>query len=154
MVEFANIADLQSDTTAEMEGVDLALGGGRFITVRRAGGSNSAYNVAQAKAFEPFKQSHALGTFTEEQAVAMLHGVYAETIVLGWRGFLDSKGKEISCSKENLTSFFEQAPDVFYRVKDACESMKTFRAAELEADRVALGNLSSGKENGATKLPN
>jgi len=100
-------------TDPELEigkGVDIGYGEGRFITIRRAGGRNVAFNQMVARTLP--KKGRKL---SPEADRATLHKIYADTIVVGWRG-MKSGGKTIPFNKENLIKFFNTYPDVFEEI--------------------------------------
>lgn len=89
------------DEKKETEGVERSLGKGMFITVARADNENfnkrileeSELHLAEIKAL-PEKE----GRILDRQ---ILCKVLAETVLVGFRGFADMKGKELKYSVEN-----------------------------------------------------
>lgn len=106
MIEFGNIADFQADEKAEMEGVDLSFGHGRYITIRRAGGNNAQYKNYFAQRYGELERD-VNGTTSEDQAREALYEVYARTVVIGWGGWLDKEGKAIPYSVDNCVALFK-----------------------------------------------
>lgn len=129
---FSNVVDLQSDGDLEKNGIDLAFGHGRVITVARAGGSNRKYRTTLADAYKPHKAALERGTLDEETAARMLREVFARSVVLGWSGWLDEEGDEIPFNVENCMALFEEAPEIFRMVQDESEKFANFAKKEVE----------------------
>ena len=90
-----------TDENAEKEGVSLIFGEGVKMTVKRAGSSNKAFARKQ-KLFNKkygFQMEHS--TLDDKTVRKEMAKIYAETIVIGWEGFTDKKGKELPFTKEN-----------------------------------------------------
>ena len=84
---FSNVVDLQADEGLETDGIELAFGNARYITVARAGGGNRKYRAALAEAYKPHKAALDRGTLDEETASKMLREVFAKAVVIDWRGW-------------------------------------------------------------------
>jgi len=141
MAEFANIGHFTTDPEIEMEGVELSLGHGLFITVRRSGGSNKAYNAYVAKVFDEKKELTQSDQFTDEDAAELMYDIFARKVVIDWRGFKDAKGKEIPFTVENCIDLFRKSPDEIYRAvydnannNDNFRYKKVFEAGNVSAD--------------------
>lgn len=137
-VQFGNVDDIRTDPKLELEGVDLDLGKGRFITIRRAGGANRAYNAALMKALRKQGRS-GLADPTPEVIEDATRRALIDTVVLGWRGFLDVEGNEVPFTKANLAALFDQVPDILDKVREMSASASLFRQDDLENDAAILG---------------
>lgn len=116
-------------TDPELEigaGVDIDYGEGRFITIRRAGGRNVAFNQAVARIM-PRKGRK----LSPEADRALMHKIYVDTVVVGWRG-LKSKGKDVPFTKGNVTKFFQAYPDVFEEICVRATALDDFLVKESE----------------------
>ncbi len=132
MGKFNNINDLIADEKAEETGIDLAFGNGRFITVSRSCANNKKYKTTMARVFKPHTMTTGLITASDEEAVELLQEVYAEAIVLGWRGFKDSDDKEIAFNKENCIELFSEAPEIFDTVQREAAKFTNFARRDEE----------------------
>jgi len=107
------------------------------ITILRAGGSNRKYkNVTQR---EYRKRKHAIDSeqISEEESAKMLAEVYAESVIIGWKGVQDETGKDMKCSKANVVKLLTDLPELFHDIRSKAVSIELFRKAELE---IASGN--------------
>jgi len=132
MGKFGNIADLQADKILETQGIDLAFGGGRVITVARSGGSNRKYRSMMAEVYKPHKRALENGTLDDETAGRLLREVFAKTVVLDWKGWTDENGEPVPFSFENCVSLFEDAPEIFDVVQDESGKFSNFSMQEVE----------------------
>lgn len=126
-VKFGNIADLQTNTRLELGGIRYDLGRGRYLTVRRAGGSNHDFSDALRKAMRPHELGIRLNKLSDRTANEIMMDVFAKTVVINWGGFLDPEGKPIRFSEENAVAFFRAAPDEFRRLQDVCMDRQNFK---------------------------
>jgi hypothetical protein len=119
-MQFGNVDDWRSDLAREREGVPCPLGAGRELLVRRAGSRNRAYmagvmNVAAGD-------------------LPALQRLFAETIVVGWRGIRDRQGAEVPYSPEACAELFGQAPDLADHVARFAADRANFHAEEVAAE--------------------
>jgi hypothetical protein len=62
--------------------------------------------------------------------------LYAEHILSGWSGILDSKGKEVSFSKEDAVSFLKALPNwIFDSIRTFCTDPENFLATIDSAEK-------------------
>lgn len=133
-----NADDYKEDKSKVESGVRLKFGEGRYITVTRAGPGNRRYKARLTQIMEQYSkvgQVRALD-MEDEQATEMFYELYADTVVLGWGGWIGEDDKEIPYSKENMIAFFAEYPEIFTIVRDEAEELKNFT---VEA-RKNLGN--------------
>jgi hypothetical protein len=136
MGKFQNINDLKVDEDAEANGVELAFANGRFISITRAGSSNKKYKSTMARVFKPHMMTTGVISASDEEASKLLKEVYAESIVVGWRGFKDAEGKEINFTKSNCIELFDDAPEIFEIVQNEASKFSNFaRRDEEEAGK-------------------
>lgn len=91
------------DVKKVSEGVWASIGGGVEVKVRRADDSNREYAVARAKKFseKEAQWKKALDMFSQDEITAVVAELYAEHIVLDWRG-IEMNGESIPFSKEKF----------------------------------------------------
>lgn len=123
----------KADTQSEKEGIELDYG--EFsIRIRRAGGSNKAFVARQEKLHRKHRRAIHAGTLTEEMAMAIYTEVYADTIVISWKGITSEDGTELECTRDNIVKVFRDLPDFFADVREAASDAALFRAAIDELD--------------------
>lgn len=132
MGKFNNIADLQADDSLLKEGIDLSFGNSRFITVTRTGANNRKYKTVLARIFKPYTSATGVMTASDDEATKLLKEVYAESVVLGWRGFTDIEKKEIPFNKKNCIELFDDAPEIFDIVQIEAAKFSNFAQREVE----------------------
>jgi len=131
MTTFANINDYMTDPELESEGVTLGFGKGRFIDIKRAGGSNVAYTTYVAEQWEKYDKDIKNGTMEEGIARKEMIKAYSLHVVQGWKGFLDSKGNEIPFTPQTCIELFTASPEIFNKVRDNADDLDNFRIQEV-----------------------
>lgn len=123
-----------TDEKVEQEGVLLDYGEAGSIRVRRAGGSNKAYQKRLEKFARKYRRQIELGVLSEEVANRELVQIFADTVVLGGE-VIGKDGKKISLSnRQNVVKLFTELPDLFRDVRDQTGSIEAFRVLEREDD--------------------
>ena len=136
MGKFNNIVDLTADEEVEKEGIELSFGKGRFITIVRSGATNRKYKSTMARVFKPYLSVSGVVSASDEEATELLHKVYSETVVIGWKGFKDNADKDMPFSAKHCMELFKEAPEVFEHVKLEAEKFSNFaRRDEQEAGK-------------------
>jgi hypothetical protein len=128
--------------------------GDRAFQVLRAGGSNHRYVRALAAALRPHARALAKRTMDPDKLRRIYWDLFAQYVVIGWRGIEDADGTQIPFSEEAARAFFEAFPDLFDEIKDYAEDMGTFAEESIAEAADALGNSSSTRRASAeTKKP-
>ena len=142
MSEYAGFELYERDTGLEKErGVDIDFGPNASIRILRAGGSNAKYARAFARITKPHRRQMDAGTLDEELSKELHAEIYAEAIVIGWKGICQREtGEPIPFNKEEVIKFMLAVPEVFQIIKNSAESMDTFRQEEIEEEAQVLGN--------------
>lgn len=123
-----------TDLKMEAEGIELVYGGTGIIRVARAGGANARYTKVLQHKSQPYMRQITTGTIATEDMERILIETFAETIVLGWSGIMDKKGKEILFSVESCIKLFTDLPDLFADVREQAAKGTNFREMNMEAD--------------------
>lgn len=138
-----------TDPKVEKEGVWLDYDTFR-VKVTHAGQTNKKYT----KLLETLTRSHrrqiANGTFSNERSLAIMHQVYAETVVMDWetvvgednaiherifeRGIQAKDGTILPFTKDNVVAVFKALPRLFLDIRDQSESIVNFRSEEIEEE--------------------
>lgn len=121
-----------TDQKAEKEGIVLDYGDGMEIRIARAGGSNTKFeSLVQSKLrkYESLRKHDLL-----EIAVLrpIMREIYAEAVVLGWKGVTDKDGNDLPFNKENAIQLFTDLPDLFEDIVVQSQRAALFRQNVLE----------------------
>lgn len=117
----------------ERKGVELDYGDFQ-ITVARAGGDNRAYNKLLEAKTKPIRRALAAGQVDPKRTTAIMREVFAETVVLGWSGVTDKKGKKMAFSTKNVVTLFTDLPDLFQDVMSQASGFQLFQDVDTEND--------------------
>ena len=120
------------DNLESGKGVDLDYGESGVITIHRAGGSNQKYKRVAAQKLKPFSRQIKLGTADPEVIDRVMAEIYAEAVIIGWKGVKGEDGKNLSFTKENVVKILTDLPDLFEDIQNQAESLSTFRANQAE----------------------
>ena len=139
-ISAAGLGDFATDKDLEIEGVWVKISDEVMIKIRRAGGSNKAYDREVSRLSRPFKQQLQRGTLdNEEAALKIIRPAFIRTVVLDWEGIKDEHGKDLPFSPQACTELFDTYPDVYNVLKDTSDEMSTFRRREMEDTAERLG---------------
>lgn len=116
-----------TDAELERDGVELDFGDFQ-VTIARAGGANKRYEQTLRRQLDKHKRAIQLDALPAETAERVLRTVFAETIVLGWRGVQDRDGKDIPFSPSACAKLFEELPEFFYAVREEAAKLGNFLA--------------------------
>ncbi|WP_319798327.1 hypothetical protein [Nitrobacter sp.] len=136
---FDNIGLLQRNRTIEGEtGTELGLEGGITLIVLAATDANPRWKAVSEEVGRHLTKL-ANARAPAEEVRRFLAGIYAKTLVKGWRG-VKSAGVEIPFSVEACTAFLLQAEDAYAAVYGIVYDTKNFRGARIEAIAAEAGN--------------
>jgi hypothetical protein len=138
----------QTDHEAELGGIDVDLGDGQVITVRRAGGANKQYQARLRALAKPYQRQVEIGTIDPGMLQRITMQAFAESSVVGWRGITDPDGKEIPFSPPAALELFKALPDLFDAVFQAAGEIDSFRAHRVEQTGKNSSTSSSGTSSG------
>lgn len=123
----------------ETEGVYFETGNTR-VRLRRAGGANTAYNMAMAKLVKEHKRAIDLELIGETKASRLLYDLYAEHVVTEWEtnigtddapewvaGIDDGNGGTLPATFDNIVQTFTEIPDYFVECKQFAEGLQYYR---------------------------
>lgn len=136
----------KTEDNLETNGVWKEYGGVVKVKIARAGNKNTAFNKALAKAADKYR-----GANPEKQSKREIEEpwveVYVKELIKGiqvkegnkWVDGVhlpDAKGNIVlsEANRINMTKFFLDLPDLFSRIKDDANEMKTFQKEKEEED--------------------
>lgn len=120
-----------TDAALEADGIDVHLGGDAYVTLARAGGGNLRYEAAMRRVFAPHRRALQSGTLDEKTATDILQQVYAESVILGWRG-MELDGAELPHSYENARRVLKEFPEIWRIVQEEAAKFSNFRQEEAK----------------------
>jgi hypothetical protein len=122
-------------TSEELEngkGLDLDYGDDGVITIHRAGGSNKKYTTVAAQKLKPYARKLQNGTADADTINKVMAEIYADSIIIGWKGVKDAEGKALKFTKENVVKLLTDLPDLFEDIQDQATKLSNFRAEQNE----------------------
>lgn len=129
-----------TNKSLEAEGVPVhfglnAKGEMTTITVRRAGGSNTAFTKRYEALTKPYRRQIQLNMMDQSVLKDIMCRLYAETVVSGWSGVLDRNNEnEVPFSVDACIDLFKNADEVFGEVVDVSTNAAVYRDEIREED--------------------
>jgi len=139
-----------TDVSLETKGITIDYGTDR-IKIARAGGANKKYEKLLEAKTKHLRRALVVGAVGNEQSMAILREVFAETIMLGWevntgteadpkweKG-IDPKDagevgeKLLPCNPSNYKKVFINLPDLFLDIQQQAQAGALFRQEINEA---------------------
>ena len=112
-------------------GVDLDYGEAGTITIHRAGGANKKFARIFSARMKPYERQLASGTLDDEVANKVMAEVYADAVIIGWRG-VHRGGKQQKFTRENAIKLLLQVPELFRDIQEQASKVANFRQVCLE----------------------
>lgn len=132
-------AKFETDRSLEKQGITLDYGPNSKgvaieILIARAGGANDQYLKRMEAKAKPHRRQIQHETMERSQLENIVKEVYAETIVLGWKGVEDRDGNEMPFTRENCIKLFNDLPDLYADIQEQAQTGALFRVSVREAD--------------------
>lgn len=126
-----------TDETLEKSGRWVRVGNAEFL-LARAGGSNTKFTAAYAAAMRPFKRQQDMGTFSNEQALAVLVEPFVKYVLLDWRNApgvkVDPGKKDTPYSVDGARSLMLAEHDLFSTLLEAAGNFSNYAPEDVEDD--------------------
>lgn len=118
----------KTDKAAETEGVWVQVDDGVEWLVARI--NNDKARAERRTLEKPYKNFREIPDSVHED---ILRKVVARTVLLGWKGMKDDKGKEIPHSPAKAEELFKEYPDMLSDVMSLSMARETFQTEGTEA---------------------
>lgn len=122
-----------TDSKKETQGVEVDYGDFQ-ITIARAGSANKKYQKVLALKTKPIRRALAAGKANPQQVVAIMREVFAQSVVLGWKGVKGKDGKNLPFNEKNCVQLFKDLPEFFADIQEQASGIDLFREDDLEQD--------------------
>lgn len=126
--KFATDAGLEAEKGVTIDYGDFS------ITIKRAGGANKEYVKVFSQKVKPYRLMMQAGNMADEKAAQIMAEVYAETVIIDWKGITDENGKKLAFNRENCIKVLTDLPDLFSMIQAEAERVSNFRKEETEAE--------------------
>lgn len=121
-----------TDKKLEEGGVDVDLGDGAFVTVRRT--NNPMFREHLNKLRKPYERQIQRGTVDQDLLDKLTRKAVSRHVLVGWKG-IEIDGKAVKYSPEKAEEIMIEYPDFQEDVLFAANSRETFRQ-EVEEENV------------------
>lgn len=102
------------------------------LKMARAGGSNKKYAASLAKRMKPYQGALQFDALPQETREHVIQEVYAESVLLDWKGVIDEEGNAIPFTYENVIDLLQSYPEIFNMVLTEATRFSNFKFAEDE----------------------
>lgn len=137
MTEMSLYEMYETDAALEKDGFWHPVNKKIKFLLARAGGTNLNFS----KAMEQKTRAHRGrgGAFEDDKvdvelATDLMQEAFAETVILGWEGVTDKKGKKVAYSPATAVKLMKDLPDLFVELRDAAGKAANFRVEQIEED--------------------
>ncbi len=112
-----------TDKKLEQEGVWFDYGDAGQWKLARAGGANQRFNRVKERVLKPMRRRIQSGNISEDMLSKSMVKIYAEAVVLDWRGVVLVEGAEpLEYTRDNVMQVLTDYPDLFNDImSDALE---------------------------------
>lgn len=134
------LGDYITDPGAETKGITVKLSDDVHFYIRRAGGSNGAYERTLARHSKPYLRrirNNSMSTTEFRDRVVL--PTYVDSVILGWHGVRDEKGDLVEFTPQNCREFLGAFPNVFEELVAIASDMAAFREQEQQEVAESLG---------------
>lgn len=108
--------------------------GAAFKIARASGHDNPKFKNAMERTLRRYKNEIRLEVLPEEVSAEATYEVFADTIVLDWRGIQDENGGDLPYTRENVIRLFREIPELFDEIKTFAVDRQQFQDALMETD--------------------
>lgn len=121
----------------EQQGVWLDYGDGVEIRIARAGGSNKKFLKCAERFQRKYKRQLELEILPNDVAYDAAIQMYAESVVLEWKGVCGEDDQPLECTRENVVKVLSDLPDLFADIRAQATNHQLFKEY---LDEQAAGN--------------
>ena len=90
-----------SDKQGKPKWITLDYDGEKFRIVR-ADSSNDKYKAITEKRLRPYKRQIDKGKLNPKIALHLLAGIFADSVIIGWKGVKDEQGQELPFTRDGV----------------------------------------------------
>lgn len=116
------------------KGVTLDYGAAGSITIHRAGGANRKFLTTMDAKLKPYRRQIQAKTMDDSVADRLMAEIYADSIIVGWKGVKDASGKALSYTRDNVIKVLTDLPELFNDIKEQSSIVANFRKEQIETE--------------------
>lgn len=124
----------ETDPEHETKGIDIDYGEGGIFRIKRAGGANDAFTKVLEVKTRPYRRQIDMSTLDTKVAEKLLIETFVDTVLIGWEGVKDKKGKQMEYTKENAVKLFSDLPELFTDLREKSMNVANFILGDIEDD--------------------
>lgn len=127
------------DKSLEKDGVDVQYGknddGSEIVfRIARAGGANTQFAKVSEHKLKPHMRQIQTKTADKDVLDGVMKEIYAETVILGWRGVQDREGNELPFTRDNVLRVLNELPELWKDVQRMADEVALYREQIREAN--------------------
>lgn len=127
-MKFDNMQAYTMDADLEAgAGVTVQYPNGMAFTIRRAGGTNTAFQKRVQAVAKTYR--HGFDGMDEDKARGLLAEIYADTVIVGWSG-VKSEGRDVPFTRDAAVALLSGYPELMMSLKRDAEDPGLFQAEE------------------------
>lgn len=120
-----------NENLEKKKGITLEFGEFSF-QILRAGNKNKNYSKISRKLSKKYKRQIETETIDDEIGRELLIKIYAESVVIDWKGIQDESGKDMPFTVENCIKLLTDLPDLFGMIHSEANNFSNFLGEATE----------------------
>lgn len=130
----SSIEDLfGTDEALERDGVWIDFGPAGSFLIAAAGPGNPKFQKSAERVLRPVRKQIEAGVLANDAALKLSARIYAEAVVLDWKG-VTFKGEKLDYSREAAETLLLALPRLLTALQKMAEDVSTFQAEKLESE--------------------
>ena len=122
-------------SSAEVEGSELNYRG-VALTIARA--NNKNFKRMFREVLKPYKREFEKGRMEDSVAEDLMIGCVAKTILVGWKNFKDTDGKEWKYTHQNAEALLRDDKDAYEAITEFSENIDNYIMQSVEETKAKL----------------
>lgn len=119
--------------------------------IARSGGANTKFAAALTRMIDKYRlRSNSTRNLPPEKENAILIEVFANHVILDWKGVTDRDGAVLEYSKQNVIRLMTDLPVLFDELRNEASKIANYRVDFLEDAEKNLPNTSDGSSKSGT----
>ena len=121
--------------SAEIEGSELNY---RGVALNIARANNKNFKRMFREVLKPYKREFEKGRMEDNVAEDLMIGCVAKTILVGWKNFKDTDGKEWKYTVQNAEALLRDDKDVYEAITEFSENIDNYIIEDVEETKAKL----------------
>ena len=123
-----------NETATSGEWIPWGTTGARFKLARASAHDNAKFKNAMERRLQKYRTEIRLDVLPADVDAAATREVFAETVILDWKGVKGPDDEDIPFSRDACVQLLTDLPELFAEIKNVAADRQTFQDATVETD--------------------